>query len=77
MRTTLKIDDRLGREAKRRAAEEGITLTALIERALRESFGRGRNGAERLELPVDGGDGVAPGIDLADNRALRERMDGQ
>ena len=35
MRTTLNFDDRLIRTAKTRAAQEGETLTRLIERALR------------------------------------------
>jgi hypothetical protein len=75
MRTTLRIDDQLAREAKRRAADEGITLTALIERALRESFSRRREPSARLALPLDGGNGPAPGVALSDNRALRDRMD--
>ena len=35
MRTTLNFDDRLIRTAKTRTAQEGETLTRLIERALR------------------------------------------
>jgi len=77
MRTTLNIDDRLGREAKRRAADRGTSLTAVIERALRESFDREDAGAtQRLPLSTDSGDGLAPGIDLSNNRALRDLMDG-
>jgi len=34
MRTTVRLDDDLLRRAKIRAAEEGVTLTALIERGL-------------------------------------------
>ena len=77
MRTTLDIDDRLGRRARRRAADTGMTLTAVIEQALRESFAREDAGhAERVPLPVSDGDGVAPGIDLSNNRELRDVMDG-
>lgn len=35
MKTTLNLDDRLLREAKKRAAEQGVTLTSVIEDALR------------------------------------------
>jgi hypothetical protein len=77
IRTTLNIDDRLGREAKRRAADRGTTLTAVIEQALRQSFEREDAGAPpRLALPTDSGDGLAPGVDLADNAGLRDLMDG-
>jgi len=75
VRTTLRIDDQLARLAKQRAAAEGITLTALIERALRESLTRRGDSGVRPELPTDGGDG-ADEVDLADGRALRDRMDG-
>lgn len=76
MRTTLRIDDELARLAKRQAASEGVTMTALIERALRESLARRERRRPRRELPTDTGDGVRDGIDLADGRALRDRMDG-
>ena len=36
MRTTVRLDDDLLREAKRVAAEEGRTLTSLLEDGLRE-----------------------------------------
>lgn len=75
MRTTLNIDDRLGRAARLRAAEEGTTLTALIERALRRELSGADAGESRIPLPVVTGDGLAPGVDLADNRALLELMD--
>ena len=35
MKTTLNLDDRLLREAKKRAVEEGTTLTRVVEEALR------------------------------------------
>ena len=36
MKTTLNFDDRLIRAARMRAAQDGETLTRLIERALRD-----------------------------------------
>lgn len=40
MRTTLDLDDRLLAAAKRRAAERGTTLTAVVEEALAASLTR-------------------------------------
>lgn len=38
MRTTLVLDDRLVREAKRRAADTGTTLSEVVNDALREAL---------------------------------------
>jgi hypothetical protein len=38
MRTTVVLDDEVVREVKRRAAEEGATLSGFINRALREAL---------------------------------------
>lgn len=38
MRTTLVLDDRLVREAKRRAADTGSTLSEVVNDALREAL---------------------------------------
>jgi len=35
MRTTLRIDDRLYREAKARAAQDGVTITRFLEEGIR------------------------------------------
>ena len=40
MRTTLVLDDALLRQAKRRAAERDLTVSEVVNEALRESFGR-------------------------------------
>ena len=40
MQTTLRIDDRVYREAKAQAAREGSTVTRFIEDALRERIAR-------------------------------------
>lgn len=78
MRTTINADDGLLAEAKRRAAERGITLTRLIEDALRASL-------QRREEPDDAplqtitfrGDGLMPGVDLDDSAALLEILGGE
>lgn len=60
-----------------RAAEQGITLTQLIDEALRERLARRSEAAaaQRVDLPVYGEGGVLPGVDLSDNRALRDLID--
>jgi hypothetical protein len=40
MRTTLVLDDALLRQAKRRAAERSLTVSDVVNEALRDSFGR-------------------------------------
>lgn len=40
MRTTLVLDDALLRQARRRAAERSLTVSDVVNEALRDSFGR-------------------------------------
>lgn len=78
MRTTIRLEDELLRAAKRRAAETGRTLTALIEDALRQALARPASAGPpaRVELPVARGNGVLqPGVDLDDSAALLELME--
>jgi hypothetical protein len=78
MRTTLDLDDTLVRGARRRALDEGMTLTAVIEAALREYLAprRPARKAFRLKLLTRRGRPV-PGVNFADRDALYERMDGR
>jgi hypothetical protein len=78
MRTTLEIQDALLRLAKRRAADEDRTLTAVIEDALRQYLTPPPKAAKkfRLELLTKKGR-LLPGVDLADRDSLYERMDGR
>ena len=77
MRTTIRLDESLLREAKKAAAEAGRTLTSLIEDSLREVLSRRRKDTprKRVRLPTFGGSGVAPGVDLDDTAALIDLMD--
>jgi hypothetical protein len=80
MRTTVRIDEHLLREAKRAAAERGTTLTAIIEDALREALARrgATSSAERFgfELPTFGrGSRLQPSVDLDDSAALLDLME--
>ena len=76
MRTTIRIDDDLYRRAKARAAQSGRTVGELIEDAVRAALRpRPRRDVELPPLPVFGGSGVQPGVDLTSNVALRDVMD--
>ena len=80
MRTTVRLDDELLARAKRLAAEEGRTLTSLIEDGLREQLARHMNGRRRpVELPTFRGTGLAPGVteeDLMSNSRMLDILDG-
>ena len=78
MRTTLDLDDALIRKAKSRATDEGTTLTALIEEALRRYLAPAPPTGKpfRLKLLTKRGRPV-PGVNLADRDALYERMEGR
>ena len=77
MRTTIRLDDDLLREAKGYAAATGRTLTAVIEDALRETLSRRRERGSRprIKLKTVRGSGIQPGVDLDDGSALLELMD--
>lgn len=75
MRTTIRIDDDLYREVKAEAAREGRSVGEVIEDALRTRHQRLRREDTIPALPVFGGSGVMPGVDLGDNAALRDLMD--
>ena len=66
MRTTIDISDELLRLAKRRAADEGTTLKAVFEDALRGHLVRGPSRpGYRLEWRTETGR-IQPGVDLVD-----------
>jgi hypothetical protein len=78
MRTTLRIDDELLKEAKRIALESDRTLTEVIEDSLRETFARrqaARTKEEKVKLPSFRGNGLQPGVNLDSNAALLELME--
>lgn len=76
MRTTIRLEDSLRREARLEAAPCGTTLAALIEEALRERL-RGAHAEPtrgRVRLKTVGGTGLCAGVDLDDSAALFDRM---
>ena len=76
MRTTIRIKDDLLKRAKKRAADEGRTLTSLVEDGLALILAKPKtNRRERVELPVSKATGgVLPGIDLNQSSDLEEAM---
>lgn len=76
MRTTVRLDDRLLAEAKKRAAESGKTLTSVLEDALRESLARRRAHAKSkpVRLKTVKGGGARAGVDLDDCASLLDVM---
>ncbi|HUL74718.1 MAG TPA: type II toxin-antitoxin system VapB family antitoxin [Vicinamibacterales bacterium] len=78
MRTTLDVDDRLLREAKKRAAERGESLTRVVEDALRVYLHPPRRTGKpfRLTLLVKRGRAL-PGVDWDDRDSIYERMEGR
>jgi plasmid stability protein len=77
MRTTINLPDELLATLKKRAAEQGTTVTALIETAVRAAISprRNRPKAARVKLTTYGRRGVQPGIDLDDSAALLDSME--
>ena len=76
MRTTIRIDDDLYRRVKATAARRGVTVGQIIEDAVRVALRpRSASDLEVPDLPIYGGSGVMPGVDLGDGRGLLAIMD--
>jgi hypothetical protein len=73
-RTTLTIEHQLFLELKKKAAQEGRTLQAVINDLLRRSLAVSPR--ERYQLRLRGWKAAAlPGVDLLDRDALFDLMD--
>lgn len=76
VRTTVSIDDRLLKQAKLAATQSGRTLSDLVDDGLRLLLAqRGQRRGVPLDLPVFGGSGVRPGVDLEDKEGLHTLLD--
>lgn len=77
MRTTIEIADELLRRAKKRAADNGTPLRAVVETALRRYLeDRPQRGTYRLKWRTERGT-LLPGVRLDDRDALFDLMDGR
>ena len=80
MRTTIRLDDALLRQAKAAAAARGTSLNDLIADAVRAALAprpAALRVAERLRptLPTFNGRGLRAGVNLDDSSALADLMD--
>ncbi len=77
MRTTIRLRDELLERARKKAAEEGRTLTSLVEEGLAIVLAEAnRSQRVRVRLPVSkASGGVLPGVDLNRSSALEDLMD--
>ena len=77
MRTTIRINDDVLRAAKKAAVERDISLTKLIEEALREKLEYRAEPVKnrRVRLTTFSGNGLQPGVDLDDSASLIEIME--
>ena len=75
MRTTIRIDDEVYRRVKQVADQSDRTVGQVIEDAIQLAFRPRRNDERVADLPVYGGSGVMPGVDLTSNRSVAEAMD--
>ena len=76
MRTTVDLADDLMRRAKKRAADDGVPLRAVVEAALRTYLGGSRPAGKRYRLvwrPEKGR--LRPGVRLDSRAALLDLMD--
>ena len=77
MRTTLEINEELFRRAKKRAADEGAPLRAVMEAALRGYLaGKPKRGKFKFRWRTESGR-LLPGVRLDDRDALFDLMDGR
>ncbi len=77
-RTTVRLPKELLDRARRKAAAEGLTLTALIEDGLRKVVSERHGGpsAKRVLPRISKATGgLLPGIDLTDSAAIQEIED--
>jgi hypothetical protein len=79
MRTTIRLNEALMRQVKRKALEQHKTFTAVVEDALAAWVQGGPVASRkkrRVRLPTSGGGGLLPGVDINNNASLFDRMDG-
>ncbi|MDR1387573.1 MAG: ribbon-helix-helix domain-containing protein [Propionibacteriaceae bacterium] len=75
MRTTVSLDDALLEQAKRRATRSGVTLSRVLEDALRRDLAAPPPSSRPVELSTVSGGRLRPGVDPLSNRDLFESMD--
>lgn len=77
MRTTITIDEGLAADLKRRARQEGKSLSAVIAEALRAQLAKREASPKRapFRLVTVKGGGLRPGVDVSTLRGFEEMED--
>ncbi len=75
MKTTLQIDDTVMAQLKREAAQQGRTMSELVETALRLLFRSRKERCELRELPKFNSGGAL--VEIEDRDALYRAMEGR
>ncbi|MDE0101363.1 MAG: hypothetical protein OXN89_03200 [Bryobacterales bacterium] len=71
MRTTISLDDRLAQRVRRRAASQGLSVSAYVAAILDDAIkGPVPSAAKPFRLITVGGSGPAAGVDLDRPRSL-------
>jgi hypothetical protein len=77
MRTTLEINDELFRQAKKRAADDGVPLRKVVEAALQRYLnGQPAQKKYRLRWRTEKGR-LLPGVRIEDRNSLFDIMEGR
>jgi Arc/MetJ family transcription regulator len=77
VRTTIDIGDELFRQAKKRAAVDGVSFRQVVEAALRSYLApRVKSASYKLRWGTEKGR-LLPGVNLDDRESLFDRMDGR
>lgn len=74
MRTTINLPDELYRATRVRAAQEGRTVTSVLEEALRRFLADDERVGDYQVRPLSGA-AVPAGLGVDDNAAVRDLMD--
>jgi hypothetical protein len=75
MRTTLVLDDELWKQARRRATERDVTVSDVVNDALRESFRRRPVGAKPFSMMTYGSPGRHSRHEPSDFAAILDQED--
>lgn len=75
MKTTLNIDDTVMKRLKREAAEQGRTMSEMVETALRLLLQTRRKAGQLPPIPTFDSGGSF--VDIADREALYNAMEGR
>ena len=75
MKTTVVLDDAVAKQLRKEAAQRQMSMSAIVEDALRRWFSQPKRRLELPPLPTFDGGGTA--LDVADRDALYEAMEGR